>query len=65
LHSAPLDRAIARLIDLARTHDVGLAIVYQPGSTNVHLNTWATLFAAQALATATPEATPISWRQLA
>jgi hypothetical protein len=64
LRSAACDRAVTRLIELARNHDAGLAVAYQPGSPDQHLNTWATLFAAQALAAATPEVAAISWRQL-
>jgi hypothetical protein len=64
LRSAACDRAVTRLIELARNHDAGLAVAYQPGSPDQHLNTWATLFAAQALAAATPKVGAISWRQL-
>jgi hypothetical protein len=64
VRSAGVARAIARLIEVARGGDAGLGIVYQPGSPNLHLNTWATLFAAQALAMAIPDAPQISWRQL-
>jgi hypothetical protein len=64
LRSCAVDRALTRLIEVARGDERGLAIVYQPDSPDIHLNTWATLFAAQALATAVPDAEPISWKEL-
>jgi hypothetical protein len=57
-------RAISRLIELAHGSDGKLSIVYQPASPDIHLNTWTTLFAAQALELAAPGASAISWRQL-
>ena len=59
--TAAVNRALARIIAVARRHVGGLAILYQPGSPDAHLSTWATLFAAQALAIALPEAPPLSW----
>jgi hypothetical protein len=64
LRSRAVDRALTRLIEVARGDERGLAIVYQPDSPDIHLNTWATLFAAQALAMAAPGAGPISWKEL-
>jgi hypothetical protein len=63
--AAPVGRALARLLEVARSHAAGLGIVYQPNSPKAHLNTWATLFAAQALAMVIPEASSITWQQLA
>jgi hypothetical protein len=56
--------ALARILAVAQRHDGGLGIVYQPDSPDAHLNTWATLFAAQALALGRSKASPISWDQL-
>ncbi|MGB2952857.1 MAG: hypothetical protein WBB74_05635 [Gaiellaceae bacterium] len=64
LRSRAVDRALTRLIEVARGDERGLAIVYQPDSGAIHLNTWATLFAAQALAMAVVAAAPISWQEL-
>ena len=41
-----------------------LAMPYQPGSPDVHLNTWVTMFASQAVALAVPDAEPLHWDQL-
>jgi len=62
--SEAVDRAAARLVELTRSDGRALGIVYQPDSVDIHLNTWATLFAAQALALAVPDAPPLSWREL-
>ena len=59
-----VDRAIERLLELARESDGMLAMPYQPGSPDVHLNTWVTMFASQALALAVPGAEPLRWDQL-
>jgi hypothetical protein len=64
LRSSAVDRALTRLIEVARGDERGLAIVYQPDSPDIHLSTWATLFAAQAVAMAVPGAAPISWKEL-
>ena len=64
LRSSAVDRALARLIEVAHGDKHGPAIVYQPDSPDIHLSTWATLFAAQALAMAVPGAEPISWKEL-
>ena len=57
--------AITRLCDVAIADgDGGVALPYQPDSQHVHLNTWVTLFAAQALALAAPGASPLEWHQL-
>jgi hypothetical protein len=59
-----VDRAIERLLEVARERDGMLAMPYQPGSPDVHLNTWVTMFASQALALAVPGAEPLRWDQL-
>jgi UDP-N-acetylglucosamine 2-epimerase (non-hydrolysing) len=59
-----VDRAIERLLELARERDGMLAMPYQPGSPDVHLNTWVTMFASQAVALAVPGAEPLRWDQL-
>ena len=59
-----VDRAIERLLEVARERDGMLAMPYQPGSPDVHLNTWVTMFASQALALATPGAAQLRWDQL-
>lgn len=64
LRSEAVDRAIARIIEFTREHEGTLGIVYQPASPNSHLNTWATLFAAQAMAMVVPGAPVISWREI-
>lgn len=64
LRSSAVDRALTRLIEVARGDERGLGIVYQPDSPDIHLSTWATLFAAQALAMAVPGATPVAWEAL-
>jgi hypothetical protein len=62
--SSAVGCAIKRMVGVARRHRSGLGIVYQPGSSRVHLNMWATLFAVQALTMAVPEAPQISWQEL-
>jgi hypothetical protein len=59
-----VDRAVVRLIELSRGRGGAAGLVYQPDSDSVHLNTWSTLFGAQALAMAVPDAPVISWQQL-
>jgi UDP-N-acetylglucosamine 2-epimerase (non-hydrolysing) len=59
-----VDRAIERLLEVARERDGKLAMPYQPGSPDVHLNTWVTMFASQAIALAVPGAEPPRWDQL-
>jgi hypothetical protein len=63
LRSSAADRAAARLAQLATPDGEGRAIVYQPGASR-HANTWATLFAAQALTSAPQEARPLEWWEL-
>lgn len=58
------DRAVARLIDVSDPFGDGLAVAYQPTSTHRHLNTCATLFAAQAVALATQPQRSLSWSEL-
>jgi hypothetical protein len=57
-------RAIRRLIELARGINGRLSLAYQPNSPHIHLNTWTTLFAAQAFAIADSAAPGISWPEL-
>ena len=64
VHTPAVDRAIERLLECARERDGKLAMPYQPGSPDVHLNTWVTMFASQALALAVPGAEPMRWGQL-
>jgi len=64
VHTPAVDRAIERLLECARERDGMLAMPYQPGSPDVHLNTWVTMFASQAVALATPGAEPLRWDQL-
>jgi UDP-N-acetylglucosamine 2-epimerase (non-hydrolysing) len=59
-----VDRAIERLLEVAREREGMLALPYQPGSPDVHLNTWVTMFASQALALAVPGAEPLRWNEL-
>jgi UDP-N-acetylglucosamine 2-epimerase (non-hydrolysing) len=59
-----VDRAIERLLELARERGGKLAMPYQPGSPDVHLNTWVTMFASQAVGLAVPGAEPLRWDQL-
>ena len=61
LGSRVVERAIARLRELACESEGMLAMVYQPASPNIHLNTGATLFAAQAFAMAVTGAPVITW----
>src|SRR5439155_4244668 len=56
-----VDRAIERLLEVARERDGLLAMPYQPGSPDVHLNTWVTMFASQAVGLAVPGAAPPGW----
>jgi hypothetical protein len=62
--SPAVDRAVARLVALACGSTQGLSLAYQPTSSETHLNTWTTLFAAQALSMATPGAPAVSWSEL-
>ncbi len=64
VRSPAVDRAIERLLEVARERDGMLAMPYQPGSPDVHLNTWVTMFASQAVALAVPDAPALRWDQL-
>jgi UDP-N-acetylglucosamine 2-epimerase (non-hydrolysing) len=64
MRSPAVDRAIERLLEVARERDGMLAMPYQPGSPDVHLNTWVTMFASQAVALAVPGASALRWDQL-
>jgi UDP-N-acetylglucosamine 2-epimerase (non-hydrolysing) len=59
-----VDRAIERLLEVARETEGMLAMPYQPGSPDVHLNTWVTMFASQAVGLAVPGAELLRWDQL-
>ena len=61
---AGLDRAIARLVEVAQEVKGKLALPYQPGSPDLHLNTWASMFGAQALSLASPGAPKLAWQEL-
>jgi hypothetical protein len=61
--AADVDRAVARLVELTEPTK-GFGIVYEPGGANPHVNTWSSLFAAQALASAVPGAPTIPWECL-
>jgi hypothetical protein len=64
LRSDGLDRAVARLVDVTRPWGGSSAVLYQPASADRHLNTWSTLFAAQALELAADESRSLSWAEL-
>jgi hypothetical protein len=59
-----LDRALEWVHAMAHTTSYGIALPYQSPSTPVHLNTWVTLFGAQALELGLADAAPLSWRHL-
>ena len=63
LGSRVVERSIARLKELACESEGMLGMVYQPASPNIHLNTGATLFAAQALAMAVTGAPVVIWSE--
>ena len=58
------DAAVSWLCDTARGHDRGLALPYQPASGDNHINTWATLFGAQATQAALPDRPGLKWQTL-
>ena len=60
--SPDVDRGVARLVELAQPHDEGRAMLYQPHASRRHFNTWATMFAAQALAVAASLAESVPWQ---
>jgi hypothetical protein len=66
IRSPAVSAAVARLVALAHGADGRLAMIYQPSSAELHANTWATLFAAQALALALaePGASLSRWQDL-
>jgi hypothetical protein len=59
-----VDRAIVRLVELSRGRGPAAGLLYQAEPGPLHLNTWSTLFGAQALAMAVPNAPLISWQEL-
>jgi hypothetical protein len=58
------DAALGWLRDAARGDDRGLALPYQPASGDSHLNTWATLFGAQATQAALRDRPGMKWQTL-
>jgi len=59
-----LDRAIDRLLGLARKRPIGKALVYQPGVGQEHYNAWVSMFGAQALELAAGEPEVLAWHAL-
>ena len=57
-----LDRAIERLLQVSHGDERKKALLYQPTTTDLHENTWATLFGAQALEVALAGSQVLSWR---
>jgi hypothetical protein len=57
-----LDRAIERLLQVSHGDESRKALLYQPTTANLHENTWATLFGAQALEVALVGRQALSWR---
>lgn len=64
LRAPPVDRAVERLLELASGDDQARGIVYRPAAPDRHVNTWATLFAAQALTLAASDSPVLSWQEL-
>jgi hypothetical protein len=60
--SEDVDRSVGRLVELAQPHEEARAMLYQPQTAQRHLNTWATMFAAQALAVAASLAGSVPWQ---
>ncbi len=57
-----LERAVRRLLELARSDgDHGHALIYQPQSEDIHLNTWVSMFAQQAMQLVRNGAQPVRW----
>jgi hypothetical protein len=54
-------QALERMNEIAVGDERGLGLPYQPDSPDVHVNTWATLFATQSFALAAPDARPVRW----
>lgn len=59
-----LDRAVARLGELARPARDGTALVYQPASDPVHLNAWVSMFGGQALELVAHGSEAMTWQDL-
>jgi hypothetical protein len=57
-------KAIERLEQTVRGDEEKGALLYQPTSGNLHLNSWVTMFAAQAVGLAAPGATAFSWEEM-
>jgi len=62
--SPAVERGIRRLVEVARERRGKLALPYQPESPEQHLNTWATLFGAQALELAAQARPALAWAEL-
>jgi len=56
-----LDHAIARIMQVSHGDAEKRAILYRPTSADLHENTWATIFGAQALEVAISEGQGLSW----
>ena len=59
-----LKNAIRRLLEVSVEHTHGRAVLYQPESSARHLNTWASLFAHQALSIAEAGPSSMKWNTL-
>ena len=64
LRAPPVDRAVERLLELASGEGEARGIVYRPAAPEAHVNTWASLFAAQTLAIAASDAPVLAWQEL-
>ena len=60
-----LDRAITRMMQVSYGDERSRAILYRPTSTDLHENTWATIFASQAVEVAISGAQALPWMLLA
>lgn len=61
---AGFERAVVRLGQIARQTTAGQALVYQPSAPTRHLNSWVTMFGAQALELAAAGLEEFSWSHL-
>jgi hypothetical protein len=64
LPAVDTERAIARLKEVTRAYGDSSAVLYQPTSPDRHLNTWATMFAAQTLELAARPGHALAWSEL-
>jgi hypothetical protein len=59
------EQALRRLLNMARPDgDHGQAVVYQPRSEDIHLNTWVSMFAEQALRAVRGGREAVGWERL-